>query len=144
MALPRNSRRTASIPTTDRPPAPATARWDEPKIILPPRAVIPDPACWLRGLRRRKGGPTASRIYMRRLCAVACLSARAQYASSQTRCEMTGDRSRTPIFPHPTGGLLMISIDGNWRAAAAALLLATGGSAMAGSLGGPLELQDEG
>ena len=38
----------------------------------------------------------------------------------------------------------MICIDGNWRAAAAALLLATGGSAMAGSLGGPLELQDEG
>src|SRR6266403_4902928 len=38
----------------------------------------------------------------------------------------------------------MICIDGDWRAAAAALLLATGGSAMAGSLGGPLELQDEG
>ena len=38
----------------------------------------------------------------------------------------------------------MICIDRNWRAAAAALLLAAGGSAMAGSLGGPLELQDEG
>ena len=38
----------------------------------------------------------------------------------------------------------MICIDGYWRTAAAALLLATGGSAMAGSLGGPLELQDEG
>src|SRR5258708_7241752 len=38
----------------------------------------------------------------------------------------------------------MICIEGKWRAAAAALLLATGGSAMAGSLGGPLELQDEG
>src|SRR5258708_4007083 len=38
----------------------------------------------------------------------------------------------------------MICFVGNWRAAAAALLLATGGSAMAGSLGGPLELQDEG
>ena len=38
----------------------------------------------------------------------------------------------------------MICIDGNWRTAAAVLLLATGGSAMAGSLGGPLELQDEG
>src|SRR5215475_10710846 len=55
MALPRNSRRTASIPTTDRPPAPATARWDEPKIILPPRAVIPHPPCWLRALRWRNG-----------------------------------------------------------------------------------------
>src|SRR6516162_9161743 len=38
----------------------------------------------------------------------------------------------------------MICVDGYWRTAAAALLLATGGSAMAGSLGGPLELQDEG
>jgi pimeloyl-ACP methyl ester carboxylesterase len=40
----------------------------------------------------------------------------------------------------------MTCIDGNWRTAAAALsmLLATGGSVMAGSLGGPLELQDEG
>ena len=38
----------------------------------------------------------------------------------------------------------MICIDGDWRATAAAVLLATGGSAMAGSLGGPLELQDEG
>src|SRR5262249_60241040 len=55
MALPRNSRRSASIPTTDRPPAPATARWDEPKIIPPPRAVIPHPSCWLRGLRGRNG-----------------------------------------------------------------------------------------
>src|SRR5262249_60503351 len=33
---------------------------------------------------------------------------------------------------------------GYWRTAAAALLLAMGGSAMAGSLGGPLEVQDEG
>ena len=40
----------------------------------------------------------------------------------------------------------MTHIDGNRRAAAAALsvLLVTGGTAMAGSLGGPLELQDEG
>ena len=41
----------------------------------------------------------------------------------------------------------MTCIDGNWRTAAAAalsMLLATGGSVMAGSLGGPLELQDEG
>src|SRR5262252_6706814 len=57
---------------------------------------------------------------------------------------MTGDKSRTSIFRHRTGRLSMICIDGNWRIAAAALLLATGGSAMAGSLGGPLELQDEG
>src|SRR5262249_1358905 len=42
-----------------------------------------------------------------------------------------------------TGRLSMICIDGNWRIAAAALLL-TGGSAMAGSLGGPLGVQDEG
>src|SRR5215831_12023416 len=57
---------------------------------------------------------------------------------------MTGDKSRTSIFRHRTGRLSMICIDGNWRIAAAALLLATGGSAVAGSLGGPLELQDEG
>src|SRR5258708_11972769 len=38
----------------------------------------------------------------------------------------------------------MICFVGNWRAAAAALLLATGGSAMAGSTGGPWELQDAG
>src|SRR5262244_4644898 len=57
---------------------------------------------------------------------------------------MTGDKSRTSIFRQRTGRLSMICIDGNWRIAAAALLLATGGSAMAGSLGGPLELQDEG
>src|SRR6516162_5630452 len=57
---------------------------------------------------------------------------------------MTGDKSRTSIFRHRTGRLSMICVDGNWRIAAAALLLATGGSAMAGSLGGPLELQDEG
>src|SRR5215468_3853844 len=57
---------------------------------------------------------------------------------------MTGDKSRTSIFRHRTGRLSMICIDGNWRIAAAALLLAAGGSAMAGSLGGPLELQDEG
>src|SRR6478736_6691621 len=72
MALPRNSRRTASIPTTDHPPAPATARWDEAKIVLPPRTVIPQPACWLRGLCvGGMGGPTAERVYTRRLCAVA-------------------------------------------------------------------------
>src|SRR5215467_8638898 len=57
---------------------------------------------------------------------------------------MTGDKSRTSIFRHRKGRLSMICIDGYWRTAAAALLLATGGSAMAGSLGGPLELQDEG
>src|SRR5262249_56113010 len=72
-----------------------------------------------------------------------CLSARAQYASNQTRCEMTSDRPPTPIFRHPTGSLLMISIDGDWRAAAAAVLLATGGSAMAGSLGGPVGPQTQ-
>src|SRR5262249_40214069 len=64
MALPRNSRRTASIPATDRPPAPATAHWDEPKIILPPRAVIPDPACWLRALRWRNGRHVAEAALM--------------------------------------------------------------------------------
>src|SRR6516165_5109336 len=58
MALPRNSRRTASIRTTDRPPAPATTRWDNPKIVLPPQAVIPHPCHWLR-LRRRYGRPAA-------------------------------------------------------------------------------------
>src|SRR6266571_3102473 len=57
---------------------------------------------------------------------------------------MTGDKSRASIFRHRKGRLSMICIDGYWRTAAAALLLATGGSAMAGSLGGPLELQDEG
>src|SRR5262249_46110889 len=90
------------------------------------------------------GGPTAEQLlyapFMRR-CLV---GRRAQYASSQTRCEMTGGKSRTSIFRHRKGRLSMISIDGYWRIAAAALVLATGGSAMAGSLGGPLELQDEG
>jgi pimeloyl-ACP methyl ester carboxylesterase len=40
----------------------------------------------------------------------------------------------------------MTGMDGHWRNATAALsvLLATGGTAMAGTLGGPLELQDEG
>src|SRR5262249_23999685 len=57
---------------------------------------------------------------------------------------MTGGKSRTSIFRHRKGRLSMICTDGYWRIAAAALLLATGGSAMAGSLGGPLELQDEG
>src|SRR5262247_3935430 len=57
---------------------------------------------------------------------------------------MTGDKSETSIFRHRTGRLSMICIERNWRTTAAALLLATGGSAMAGSLGGPLELQDEG
>src|SRR5262249_337471 len=74
MALPRNSRRTAPIPTTDRPPAPATARWADLKIILPPRAVIPHPPWWLRGLRLRNGRSdkrAGSYMYMRRLCAVA-------------------------------------------------------------------------
>src|SRR5712691_8057574 len=90
------------------------------------------------------GGPTAERVYTRRLYTVALSVGARNMLRGQTRREMTGDKSRTPIFPHPTGSLLMICIDGNWRAAAAALLLATGGSAMAGSLGGPMELQDEG
>jgi pimeloyl-ACP methyl ester carboxylesterase len=40
----------------------------------------------------------------------------------------------------------MICSDGNWRSALAgfSMLLAAGGSTMAGSLGGPLELEDEG
>src|SRR5262245_34210249 len=44
------------------------------KIILPPRAVIPHPPCWLRALRlrnRRSDGRAGSYMYMRRLCAVA-------------------------------------------------------------------------
>ena len=93
------------------------------------------------------GGPTAERVYTRRLCTAALsVGARAICFKcfKQTRCEMTGDRPPTPIFRHLTGSLLMICIDGDWRATAAAVLLATGGSAMAGSLGGPLELQDEG
>src|SRR6266536_5916821 len=69
MALPRNSRRTASIPTTDRPPAPATARRDDPKIVLPPRAVIPHPPCWLRGLRLRNGRSDGRAAL---ICAVLC------------------------------------------------------------------------
>src|SRR5262249_60450654 len=73
-----------------------------------------------------------------------CRSGRAQYASSQSRCEMTGGKFRTSIFRHRKGRLSMICTDGYWRIAAAVLLLATGGSAMAGSLGGPLGLQDEG
>src|SRR5262245_14099231 len=91
------------------------------------------------------GGPTAERGLIRAVYApLPCLPARAQYVASPTRCEMTGDKSRTSIFRHRTGRLSMISIDGYWRIAAAALLLAAGGSALAGSLGGPLELQDEG
>src|SRR5262245_5235951 len=73
MALPRNSRRTASIPTTDRPPLRRGRRGGmTSKIILPPRAVIPQPPCWLRALRlrnRRSDGRAGS--YTPRLCAVA-------------------------------------------------------------------------
>src|SRR5262245_5687238 len=44
------------------------------------------------------------------------------------------------------GRLSMTCIAGDWRTwlAGLSMLLATGGTAMAGSLGGPLELQDEG
>src|SRR5262245_24124382 len=74
MALPRNSRRTASIPTTDRPPAPGTARRDDLKDNTPapgghPSATLlvkgPAPEEW--AVRR----PSRSYMYMRRLCAVA-------------------------------------------------------------------------
>src|ERR1700747_2702037 len=90
------------------------------------------------------GGPTAERVYTRRLYTVALSVGARNMLRGQTRCEMTGDKSRTPIFPHPTGSLLMICIDGNWRAAAAALLLATGGSAMAGSPGGAVGVEEGG
>src|SRR5215475_8925682 len=72
MALPRNSRRTASIPTTDRPPAPAAARWDDLKDNTPAPGGHPSPTLLVKGpapeewaVRRPSG------FYMRRLCAVA-------------------------------------------------------------------------
>src|SRR5262249_42273286 len=49
MALPRNSRRTASIPTTDRPPAPGTARWDDLKDNTPAPGGHPSPTLLVKG-----------------------------------------------------------------------------------------------
>src|SRR5262249_60624933 len=86
------------------------------------------------------GGPTAERVPYAPL---PCLSARAICFKPHALRD-DGDKSRTSTFRHPTGSLSMISIDGNWRAAAAAVLLATGGSAMAGYLGGPVVRRDEG
>src|SRR5215831_3916502 len=72
MALPRNSRRTAPIPTTDRPPAPATARWDDLKDSTPAPGGHPSPTLLVKGPAPEEWAvrrPSSS--YMRRLCAVA-------------------------------------------------------------------------
>src|SRR5262245_1950141 len=49
MALPRNSRRTASIPTTDRPPAPGTARRDDLKDNTPALGGHPSATLLVKG-----------------------------------------------------------------------------------------------
>src|SRR5262245_47087365 len=90
------------------------------------------------------GGPTAEQVYTRRLCTVALSVGARAICFKPDALRDDGRQVPNADLPSSDGSLLMICIDGDWRAAAAALLLATGGSAMAGSLGGPLELQDEG
>src|SRR5262245_29526424 len=141
MALPRNSRRTASIPTTDRPPAPATARWDEPKIILPRRAVIPHHPCWLRGLRWRNGR-SDGRAGL--ICAFALSVGARAICFKPDALTDDGRQVRNVDLPSSDGEVVHDLHRAKLAHYSGGLLLATGGSAMAGSLGGPLELQDEG
>src|SRR5262249_60900085 len=82
---------------------------------------------------------------MRRLCAVA-FSAGARAICCKPNA-LTDDGRQVPNVDSSVigrGRLSMICIDGYWRTAAAALLLAMGGSAMAGSLRGPPEAAGEG
>src|SRR5262249_60609979 len=82
---------------------------------------------------------------MRRLCAVA-FSAGARAICCKPNA-LTDDGRQVPNVDSSVigrGRLSMICIDGYWRTAAAALLLAMGGSAMAGCLGGARGGQEEG
>ena len=91
--------------------------------------------------RDRSAGARSSSFSRRH----ACLFAPAQYAFRLGRGRRRAHRDRTSsVRRRPHREDVMISIDRNCSSAVAALslgvLLATGGSAMAGSLGGPLEL----
>src|SRR5262245_10210559 len=146
MALPRNSRRTASIVTTVVSGAGRTHASDAirrppgRRIIRPAPVGQPRPTLLVKGQGCGCGWAKFSDCPRR--CSLACRRVR-HMLSGTTEAGRHGDGPWSIVRD---GEVAMIRRNWNFCAAiaAAAALLATGGTAMAASLGGPLELADEG